>query len=134
MNLLNATLDAISHEEKEAYLLALLQCPDQVFGGWRGEVVVEMQQQEGAGGRGGCQGECWDGFVLCFADESIYFIVPNPLPLFCIYGTYTYVLSGHGKKDGGLLLAAKTRSLRRGLGLQAHDSRGGDGGRVGDND
>ena len=52
MNLLNAELDAIPQDEKEAYLLALLQCPHQLFGGWRGEVIVEMQQQEGAGGRG----------------------------------------------------------------------------------
>ena len=52
MALLNAELDAIPHQEKEAYLLALLQCPDQVFGGWRDEVIVEMQQhhqQDGAG-------------------------------------------------------------------------------------
>ena len=52
MNLLNAAIDAIPHDEKEAYLLAMLHCPDQVFGGWWGEVMVEMQQQEGAGGRG----------------------------------------------------------------------------------
>ena len=45
MNLLNAAIDAIPHDEKEAYLLAMLHCPDQVFGGWRGEVMVEMQQQ-----------------------------------------------------------------------------------------
>ena len=52
MNVLNVELDAIPHDEKEAHLLALLHCPDQVFGGWRGEVIVEMQQQEGPGGRG----------------------------------------------------------------------------------
>ena len=43
MNLLNAELGAIPDQEKEAYLLAMLQCPDQVFGGWRGEVILEMQ-------------------------------------------------------------------------------------------
>ena len=52
MNVLNVELDAIPHDEKEAYLLALIHCPDQLFGQWRGEVIVEMQQQEGAGGRG----------------------------------------------------------------------------------
>ena len=52
MNLLNAAIDAIPYDEKEAYLLAMLHCPDQVFGGWWGEVMVEMQQQEGVGGRG----------------------------------------------------------------------------------
>ena len=45
MNLLNAELSAIPEEEKEGYLLAMLQCPDQVFGGWRGEVIFEMQDQ-----------------------------------------------------------------------------------------
>ena len=54
MNLLNAAIDAIPHDEKEAYLLAMLHCPDQVFGGWRGEVMVELEQQEGVGGMGKC--------------------------------------------------------------------------------
>lgn len=44
MNLLNTELGAIPGQEKEAYLLAMLQCPDQVFGGWRGEVISEMQE------------------------------------------------------------------------------------------
>ena len=45
MNLLNVELGAIPDQEKEAYLLAMLKCPDQVFGGWRGEVISEMQEE-----------------------------------------------------------------------------------------
>jgi len=62
MNLLNAELDGIPHHQKEAYLLALLQCPDQVFGGWRGEVIVEMQQQHQQDGTG--RGKVFDAKTM----------------------------------------------------------------------
>ena len=45
MNLLNAELGAIPEQEKEGYLLAMLHCPDRVFGGWREELILEMQEE-----------------------------------------------------------------------------------------